>query len=133
MEERNVPSTEHLRDLAVRLGDEEHRARGEALWRVIQEEVDTEVERRFHALKLESTNSVRAVVTANMGNPITNTVSYLLGITVNGKELEAVVDLPMKVALLHDRAGIIATLKKQLSEQLAGLLLEGIDFPKWGK
>jgi len=50
----------------------------------------------------------------------------------NGKSLEAVMTISDKVALMEGRWAVMDALKASLAEQLAGLLLSGLQFPLRG-
>lgn len=132
MAERKAPTAEFLRELANRLGDEDKKARAQALWEIIQEEVGNELDNRFHAVVGQTNNTLQAALVAEhpSKNEATGLVSYRMGLKVNGRELEAVVSVPMEAALLDGRHAVMDALKASLAEQLAGLLLSGFSWPR---
>lgn len=122
-----------LRELAGRVSDDKRKAEGAVLWEIIQEEVGNELDRRFHAAVTgESQNTIKATIMAEESADYgaTRTVSYRVGLVVNNRELEAVVTVPMEVALLDGRYAVMDAFKASLAEQIAGLLLSGFQFPR---
>ena len=126
------PRPEFLRELATRVADDRRKAEGAVLWEIIQEEVANELDRRFHAtVSGESLNGIRVTLQAEEGaiNDAAKTVSYRMGLIVNGRNLEVAATIPMGVALLEGRHAVMDALKASLAERLAELLLEGFKFP----
>ncbi len=127
------PRPECLRERASRVGDDKRKAEGAILWEAIQEEVANELDRRYHAAVTgESQNTIKATIQAEEGvtNDATRTVSYRMGMVVNGKNLEAVVTIPMGAALMDGRHAVMDALKASLAEQIAAVLLTGFQFPR---
>lgn len=128
MTENKEPTAAQLRDLSERIHDTERKAKGVALWEVVQDLVGTELDNRFHeAVALQSQNTVKATLQAEEAatSDATRTVSYRMGLVVNGRELEAVVTIPMEAALMDGRHAVMDALKRSLAEQIAALLLVG--------
>ena len=126
------PRPEFLKELGARIHDLEKEAKGQALWEIVQEEVGAELDNRFIEAVKGANNVITAVVMAEKAetNMLTQTITYRLGLQVNGKSLEAVMTISDKAALMEGRWAVMDALKASLAEQIAGLLLSGLQFPR---
>lgn len=126
----NQPNPAFLKELGSRIHDLEKEAKGQALWEIIQEEVGSELDKRFIEAGKLANNTITAVMHAEKSesNMLIQTVTYRMGLTVNGKPLEAVMTISDKAAMMDGRWAVMDALKASLAEQIAGLLLSGLQF-----
>jgi len=127
------PSALFLRDLSNRVADDRRKLEGAALWEVIQEEVANELDLRFHAgVEGQSQNTLKVwlQVESEVSDAFQAAVHYRIGLILNGKNLEAVVTIGRESAILEGRHGVMEALKASLAEQMAGVVLSGLQFPR---
>lgn len=121
------PSAAQLRDLSERIHDTERKAKGVALWEVVQDLVGTELDNRFYAaVSLDAQNGLKLVLQAESSMEAARRVVYRLGLLVNGRRVEATITVPMEVAVAEGRHAMMDSLTDSLARQIAGLLL--VDF-----
>jgi hypothetical protein len=121
-------TAERMREFAQSVDAAQCSARNEALWAIVQEEVDAEIERRFVAM----------VATCTSGIPVTLAVDtdvmrdrkrWLLGLTVNGSPVFSVAYLSRVELRDKDERDVMAEVIRQLGVQIAVTLLDGLKAP----